>query len=150
MATTPFTYPHPADPAGWGPHTDPATYPPSSKLLGERIIAIDRVNGVVEIEFDAGSQLLNPIGTVQGGFVSAMLDDAFSIAFLCTTDTQTFAPTLEMKVSFLKPALQGKLKAVGRIVQKGKSVAFVESELFDPQGKLVAKASATLAVRRGS
>jgi uncharacterized protein (TIGR00369 family) len=150
MADSPFAFAHPADPAGWGPHTDPENYPPSSKLLGERIISVDRVKGVVEIEFDAGPHLLNPIGTVQGGYVAAMLDDAFSIALLCTTDTKTFAPTLEMKVSYFRGARPGKLKATGRIVHKGKSTAFVESELFDAEGQLLAKASATLAVRRGS
>jgi uncharacterized protein (TIGR00369 family) len=52
-------------------------------------------------------------------------------------------PTLEMKTSFLRPALPGRLRAVGRVVKWGKTIAFTEGELFDDQGRLLAKATGT-------
>ena len=55
------------------------------------------------------------------------------------------APTLEMKISFLRPLFVGKASAEARILKWGKSTCFIEAELFDPEGQLVAKASATQA-----
>ena len=53
------------------------------------------------------------------------------------------APTLEMKTSFLTRLMPGKAYVDARIVRLGKSAAFMEAECFDPDGKMVAKASAT-------
>ncbi|HMP62711.1 MAG TPA: PaaI family thioesterase, partial [Phenylobacterium sp.] len=52
-------------------------------------------------------------------------------------------PTLEMKTSFLRPAKPGFIKGVCRVVKWGRSVAFTEGELYDPDGKLLAKATGT-------
>ena len=140
--------PHPADPEAYGPGMPPELIPPASRELGLRVIEIDRAKGTAVIEFDPGERFLNPIGSIQGGFVAAMLDDTFSIAMLAACDTQTIAPTLEMKVSYFAAAKPGKLTGRGRVVHRGKSTGFVESELFDAGGKLLAKASATVALRR--
>ncbi len=140
---------HPADAGAYGPHSAPETLPPCSRTLGERVVEIDREARTCVIEFHAGEHLLNPVGAVQGGFVAAMLDDAFTIALLGATDVHTYAPTLEMKVSYFRPAPPGRLIAKGRVVHMGKSTGFTESELFDAAGNLLAKASATLAIRRG-
>ncbi len=53
------------------------------------------------------------------------------------------APTLEMKTSFFRPAMPGPLRGVGRVVRWGKTVAFTEGELYDAEGRLLAKATGT-------
>jgi uncharacterized protein (TIGR00369 family) len=53
------------------------------------------------------------------------------------------APTLEMKTSFFRPAQPGKLKGVGKVVRWGRQVAFTEGELYDAEGRLLAKATGT-------
>jgi uncharacterized protein (TIGR00369 family) len=53
------------------------------------------------------------------------------------------APTLELKVSFLRPARPGPLRGIGRVLRWGKTIAFTEGELYDPEGLLIAKATAT-------
>ena len=122
--------------------------PPASRELGLKVVSIDRERGTCLIEFNPGERYLNPIGSIQGGIVAAMLDDTFSIAILAACDVQTIAPTLEMKVSYFAAAKPGRLVCKGRVVHKGKSTAFVESELFDSEDKLLAKASATVALRK--
>ena len=53
------------------------------------------------------------------------------------------APTVEMKTSFFRPAAFGPLRGVGRVVRWGKTIAFTEGELFDGEGRLLAKATGT-------
>jgi uncharacterized protein (TIGR00369 family) len=53
------------------------------------------------------------------------------------------APTAEMKTSFFRPAMPGRLRGVGRVVRWGKTIAFTEGELYDGDGRLVAKATGT-------
>jgi uncharacterized protein (TIGR00369 family) len=55
---------------------------------------------------------------VQGGFLAAMLDDTMGPALVATLPAGHFAPTLELKVSYLRPARVGPLFGEGRIVEE--------------------------------
>jgi molybdopterin converting factor subunit 1 len=113
-------------------------------LLGMRPLSADP--GHVRMEFTATEQFLNPAGVVQGGFITAMLDDTMGPAAVAQLGPGYFVPTLELKVSFLRPAGPGRLIADGRVVHLGKSVAFLEGTLEDEEGNVVAKATATARV----
>ena len=119
------------------------TMPAASKLMGFRMLRVDQASKAIEAAFTASPDFCNPTGAVQGGFLTAMLDDAMSVAGLVASGMTHVMPTLEMKTSFLRPAYPGELRAVGRVVKWGKTIAFTEGELFDQQGRLLAKASAT-------
>ena len=66
-----------------------------------------------------------------------------SVACTVASGLTAFAPTLEMKTSFLRPGLPGKLRGVGRVIKWGRTIAFTEGELYDAEGRLLAKASGT-------
>lgn len=117
--------------------------PPSADLLGLEVLEIDQENSRVTVQFEARPDFCNPIGTVQGGFLTAMLDDAMAIAGVIRSGFTRHVPTLEIKVSFLRPALPGKMRAVGEVLKFGKSIAFFEGSLYDSEGRLVARSSAT-------
>ena len=118
--------------------------PESSRLLGFRMLAICQAEMRIEAAFDAGKHLANPMGQVQGGYLCAMLDEVMSVAGLVASGMTCVMPTLEMKTSFLRPAPIGlSLRGVGRVLKWGKTIAFTEGEIFDPEGRLVAKATAT-------
>ncbi len=87
--------------------------------------------------------LCQTAGVIQGGFVTAMLDAAMAHAVLVASDMTLGPPTLELKVSFLRAALPGAHKAVGRVLRMGKSVGFLEAELLNNKDELIAKSSAT-------
>ena len=55
--------------------------PPSAKLLGWTLRVIDPDAGTIEIGFTTDDRFTNPGGTVQGGFLAAMLDDGLAIQF---------------------------------------------------------------------
>lgn len=119
--------------------------PPCTETLGMRLTHVDQANMIARFAFEARQDFANPTGAIQGGFVCAMLDEAMSTAAIIASNVTMNAPTLEMKVSFLRPLFVGKATAEARILKWGKSTCFIEAELFDPEGKLVAKASATQA-----
>jgi molybdopterin converting factor subunit 1 len=110
-------------------------------LLGMRPLAAEP--GHVQMEFTASEQFLNPAGVVQGGFITAMLDDTMGPAAVAQLGPGHFAPTLELKVNFLRPVGPGRLVADGRVVHMGKSIAFLEGSLADEEGNVVATATAT-------
>ena len=118
--------------------------PSGSRTLGFRMQRIEQATRTVEVAFDARADLLcNPMGHVQGGYLCAMLDECMSVACLVASGMTSVAPTLEMKTSFLRPALPGALTGVGRVLKWGRTIAFTEGELYDDQGRLLAKATGT-------
>ncbi|MEW5687445.1 MAG: PaaI family thioesterase [Pseudomonadota bacterium] len=118
--------------------------PTGSQTLGFRMVSVNQETKSVEVEFDAKAELLlNPMKQIQGGYLCAMLDEAMSVACMVASGMTAVAPTLEMKTSFLRPGQPGKIKGIGRVVKWGRQVAFTEGELYDPEGRLLAKATGT-------
>ena len=118
--------------------------PTGSQTLGFQMVAVSQAEKMVEVAFDAKAELLlNPMKQIQGGYLCAMLDECMSVACMVASGMTHVAPTLEMKTSFLRPAKPGAIKGIGRVVKWGRSVAFTEGELYDPDGKLLAKATGT-------
>lgn len=115
--------------------------PPASRLLGWTLRAVDIAAGTIEIGFEADERFVNPAGTVQGGFLAAMLDDTQGPALFAMTQGQVYAPTIGFNVSFIKAARPGRFVGKGRVVSRGKTIVFTEAELFDERGELVARAS---------
>ncbi len=113
--------------------------PPASKLLGWTLRDVDTAAGTIEIGFEADERFVNPAGTVQGGFLAAMLDDTQGPALFAMTNGQVYAPTIDFTVSFIKPAAPGRFVGKGRVVNLGRTIAFTEAELFDETGDLVAR-----------
>jgi uncharacterized protein (TIGR00369 family) len=120
-----------------------APMPPAAALLGWKLRAIDPEKGTIRVEFEAKPEFLNPIGTVQGGMLTAMLDDTMGPAAAAHLGGDAFCQTLELKTSFLRPARVGTLYGEGRLVHRGRDVVFVEGRLEDGQGRLIATATAT-------
>jgi uncharacterized protein (TIGR00369 family) len=118
--------------------------PTGSQTLGFQMVAVNQAEKKVEVEFDAKPELLlNPMKQIQGGYLCAMLDECMSVACMVASGMTHVAPTVEMKTTFFRPAMPGKLRGVGKVVKWGRSIAFTEGELFDPEGRLVAKATGT-------
>ena len=80
---------------------------------------------------------------IQGGYLCAMLDEAMSVACMVASGMTHVAPTAEMKTSFYRPAQPGPIMGIGRVVKWGRTIAFTEGELYDPEGRLLAKATGT-------
>jgi uncharacterized protein (TIGR00369 family) len=121
--------------------------PPCAKTLGIEFTAIDGEHGTIEVKFEATPEFLNPAGSVQGGFLAAMLDDTMGPALIATLESGAFAPTVNLNVQFHRPAKVGPLKGIGRVVLRGKEICQLSGELFQDD-KIVATATATAVIRK--
>jgi uncharacterized protein (TIGR00369 family) len=121
--------------------------PPIAQLIGFRLVAVEPGESV--IEFEAGETHANPMGTLHGGVLCDVADAAMGIAFVSTLDDGESFTTLELKINFLKPIWNARLKATGRVVKRGRVIGLVECDVTDEGGSLVARASSTCMVLRG-
>jgi len=120
--------------------------PPCAETLGWTLLSADPTTGAIEVAFDAKPAFCNPGGNVQGGFLAAMLDDTLGPTVLVKTDGAVYCATIDLSVRFLAPARPGRLVGSGRLVQLGKTIAFLEGELRDGTGRVVAAATASARV----
>lgn len=120
--------------------------PPCAELLSLDILEAVHQDGRVKIAFTAKPEFCNAAGNVQGGILAAMLDDCMGPAVLIATDATVFPSTINLNVQFLAPAKPDKLLGKGRVVQLGRTIGFVESELEDPSGQVVARATASVRI----
>ncbi len=127
----------------WDAMEGRAPPPPAAVTLGFKLLEIDPERGTIRVQFAAKQEFLNPMGVVQGGFVAAMLDDTLGPALVCTLPPGHFAPTIELKVNFIRPAPLGILIGEGRVVARGGTIAFLAGELRTESGELIATATAT-------
>jgi uncharacterized protein (TIGR00369 family) len=121
--------------------------PPAAVLLGWKLVSVDPKAETIEVEFTATESFLNPAGDVQGGLLAAMLDDTLGPALVATLDDGQWAPTIDLQVQFLRPAKPSQLRGVGRVVRRGKEVAFLAGELRGADGSIVATATASAIIR---
>lgn len=113
-------------------------------LLGLR--CVDKsVPGVTVWEMDAEERFANPVGVVQGGLVSALADSAMAASTVTfNRERKVFAANTDLRISFLKAARTGQtLTCTARVIAGGRRTTFVEAEVVDETGTLVAKASST-------
>jgi uncharacterized protein (TIGR00369 family) len=114
--------------------------PPTAELLGQEILEIDSAAGRVKMKFLPIAACRNPMGNIQGGIVVAMLDDAAAFAAIVKSGKRIGIPTIELKTSFFAPARAGvPLYAEGRCIKLGKRIAFMEADLTDEDGTLIAR-----------
>jgi uncharacterized protein (TIGR00369 family) len=122
---------------------DHLTAPPSSKLLGWHLLDARPSEGWIRIGFEGKQEFCNPAGFIQGGLLSAMLDDTMGPAVFIMTDGQRYTATITMTVNFLAPARPGPIVGEATVTQLGKTIAFVEGRLMAEGGTLLATATAS-------
>jgi uncharacterized protein (TIGR00369 family) len=115
--------------------------PPSAKLLGWHLIDAKPKEGWIKVGFDGKAEFCNPAGFVQGGLLSAMLDDTMGPAVMVMTEGKLYTTTISLTVNFLAPAKPGPITAEAKVTQLGKTIAFVEGRLTAADGTVLATAS---------
>jgi uncharacterized protein (TIGR00369 family) len=117
--------------------------PPMAELLGFDLIEVDKGRAVFEglPEY----RHYNPIGTVHGGFAATLLDSCLGCAIFSTLNKGDTWTTLELKMNFVRALTKdtGPVRAEGRIIHRGRTVATSEGDLKDSAGKLYAHATTT-------
>jgi uncharacterized protein (TIGR00369 family) len=120
--------------------------PPCAVTLGGSFTQIDPQAGTIETKFLGKPEFANPVGHIQGGFLAAMLDDTLGPALVAMLPKGQFAPTVNLNVSFHRPGKIGEITGKGRVLKRGKELAFLSGELFQ-DGQMIASATATAIIR---
>jgi len=117
-------------------------YSNTSRLLGMEITMANPKTGELDANFTAGEQFLNTAGNIQGGILTAMLDDLMGYALGITMPLTEFAPTANLNISFLRPARMGVLHGSGKVLKQEGDVYHLAGKLFNDKDELVASATA--------
>ena len=101
--------------------------------------------GRVIITADPDENLLNPAGTVHGGFSATLLDSCMGLAIQSTLEKGLSSTTLEFKISLVRPITPqtGPIRAEGVVQQRGRRVGTAEGRIIDRAGKLLAHGTTT-------
>jgi uncharacterized protein (TIGR00369 family) len=114
---------------------------PVGKLIGFAMKSIEPGHAIFEMTADERHH--NPLGTLHGGIFCDLADAAMGFAYASTlAEDETFT-TIELKINFLRAFRQGTLTAEAKVVKAGSTLGYVECEVKDQVGKLVAKAAST-------
>lgn len=114
--------------------------PPSAKWLGMDVLAWDRDAMAMRVAFDPPRDVINFGGVVQGGFLSAMMDDAMGFNTFVSLGMAYGQASIDIHTHFFRPVAFGRVEVAARVVRAGRSVAFTEAELYDREGVLAARA----------
>ena len=115
--------------------------------LGARISEAEP--GRVVLELEAGPQHRHGGGVVQGGVITQIADAAMGMSLLTLQPDEMANTTVELKINFFRPVVEGTMRAVGRVIDMRKTLLFSEADVYDADGRLVARASSTcLAIPR--
>jgi uncharacterized protein (TIGR00369 family) len=116
---------------------------PALDTIGGRVLAFDQARREIRMGFEATPAMCHSRVIVQGGFITAMVDSAMAYAAIGACAGRVAVPTLEIKVSFLEAGNPGPMTALARVVRLGRSIGFLEGELFQ-DGRVIATASSTV------
>jgi len=115
--------------------------PPIGRLLGLVLKAIEPGHATFEMKVDERHH--NPMGTLHGGIYCDLADAAMGYSYAATLGEGETFTTVELKINFFRPVRAGTLTAEAKVIKNGSTLAYVECDVKDQNGKLVAKAAST-------
>ena len=129
-----------SDPANARPHNEGAAH---ADLMGVVFDSFDAEREEITLRFHAPDSFITPRGSVQGGLVAGFLDEVMGWAHVWATDHAEAPLNLEISMTLLRPVMAGPLVGKGRVIRRGRRVIFLEGELFDDAGNLLARSTST-------
>lgn len=98
----------------------------------------------VSVSWTVADEYCNSAGNLQGGILGAFADSAMGAACAAHLPEDMYPALVEMKISFLRPARSGStIHARARVIKSGKRLLFVETEITNDSGDLLAKVTGT-------
>ncbi len=117
-------------------------------MVGFALKSVEPGHAVFGMEADERHH--NPMGTLHGGVYCDLADAAMGYAYAATLGEGETFTTIELKINFLRAVKKATLTAETRVVKAGGTLGYVECEVKDEQGRLVAKAASTcMKLQRG-
>jgi uncharacterized protein (TIGR00369 family) len=117
------------------------TPPPIARLLGFVLKSVEPGHAVLAMQADERHH--NPMGTLHGGVYCDLADAAMGYAYASTLGEGETFTTIELKINFLRAIRKATLTAEARVVKAGGTLGYVECDVKDETGKLVARVAST-------
>jgi uncharacterized protein (TIGR00369 family) len=80
---------------------------------------------------------------VQGGVITQIADAAMGCALMTMQEPDMANTTIELKINFIRPFVEGRLRAIGRVIEIRNTLLFSEADVVDDDDRLIARASST-------
>lgn len=122
--------------------------PPIAKTLSFRLVEVG--DGSCVFEGEPGPHLLNPLGSVHGGWVLTLIDSVTGCAAHSTLPPGVGYASIETKANFTRPIAPGAgvVRAEGRVVGSGRTIISAEGKIVDVRGRVLAHGTSTVMVLR--
>jgi uncharacterized protein (TIGR00369 family) len=122
--------------------------PPCWLLMGLR--GVSAAEGKISLAMSTSPWLCNSFGVVYGGAIAFLADATVNLAAGSTVEAATAFNSMDLKVNFLRPVLpDGELTAEATVIHRGRTIAVVNCEIRDGQGKLAATATSSVLILPG-
>jgi len=123
--------------------------PPVATLIGIEPVQLEEGTCVFRLQARRDKHA-NPMGTLHGGILCDLTDGAMGIACASTLEQGESFTTVRLDIQFFRPVTDGLLEARARIVNRGKTMVYLECDVvLLPEAKLVAKSTCTCTILRG-
>jgi uncharacterized protein (TIGR00369 family) len=114
---------------------------PYAQLLGIELEKV--IPGEATLTLAIRPELTQNHGVVHGGAIASLLDTATAFAILTLLEPEERVTTVDLTISYLRPAMKGTLTATARVLRKGRRLFAVSAEVTDPSGTLLATSLST-------
>ena len=113
---------------------------PFNQHLGLHVARMFKDGIALQCEFRP--EMKNWHGTLHGGVTATLVDAAIGVAAIALSGGRPLS-TVDLKVNYLRPAVEGKFHCRAHLVKAGKTLVFGEAKVRDGRGRVVATGQAT-------
>jgi|TARA_A100001388_G_scaffold203961_1_gene154916 uncharacterized protein (TIGR00369 family) len=106
----------------------------TGKLFNFKLISYQE--DCLELEGEFSDETLNPDGSVQGGMMTAMLDDVTALLIIINSNATIYPSSTNLHSHHHRPLFKGGVTAKAHLIKMGKTIATVKGEIYNSQGKL--------------
>lgn len=100
------------------------------------IVVTDIEDDMCVTEVELRPESCNPLGMAHGGMVFSLCDVAAGVVI---AQTGQKAVTTSSSMSYLHPSCGSRLRAVGKVLKRGRTITVVEASVYDERGTLTAR-----------
>ncbi len=119
--------------------------PPPPVAVAMRLALVEVSKGRVVYSGQPGEDFANDVGSVQGGWLAALIDAAIGSAVHAALPAGARYTTLELKVNYVRAVAvdSGEMRCIAETLHVGCSTATARARVEDTSGKLYAHATTT-------
>jgi uncharacterized protein (TIGR00369 family) len=112
-----------------------------AQTVGARIAEVGPGRAVVELH--ASAEHRHDGGVVQGGIITQIADAAMGMSIFSLQEEGMANTTVELKINFIRPVVEGLIRATATVVSMRPTLFFSEADVTDERGRLIAHATST-------